>query len=257
MQVTKPASEIRTMPDDGDIESFMRQHSGPKGIRQQQKEAKKRRNKAVKQIMKTEERMLLKYLYMEGYADSYEEAEYLLEELDDEVFYENVSTGNARRASFGNISQRVTASQAAEIRASARRRPEPEPEPRAPKAPKGPTTVPSRGVSANEPALRRRTPEGHRKRGSSPAQTAEKQAKLLATGHSGSTGRYSRTPTPETKERAKRIRAALRNRKNWGTKAEEYVLEYLVQEGYANSYKNADVILELMSEEWFEQILND
>ena len=103
-------------------------------------------------------------------------------------------------------------------------------------------------------------PEGHRKRGSSPASTADKKAKQLATGHSGRTGSYSGRPTPESKERAKAIRKALRNRANWGkpkTQAEEYVLEYLIQEGYADSYESADVILELMSDEWFEQILND
>ena len=212
---------------------------------------------------KKEERMLLKYLYMEGYADSYEEAEYLLEELTDEEFEElceNVSTGNARRASFGNIPQRVTASQAAEVRRAAQRKPEPEPQPRAPKTPKGPTTVPSRGVSGGESVLRRRTPEGHRKRGASPVAVAKRRQRILSTGRDPSaatSGGMVRQPTPESKARAKRIGAALRNKANWGTKAEEYVLEYLVQEGYANSYENADVILELMSDEWFEQILND
>lgn len=219
---------------------------------------------------------LLKYLYFEGYVDSYEEAEYLLEELDDdefdelyeEVFYENVSTGNARRASFGNIPQRVTASQAAEIRRSARRVPEPEPEPRAPKAPKGPTTVPSRGVSGDEPALRRRTPEGHRKRGASPVAVAKRRARLLSTGQDtaqqnvGSAGRYgyARKPTEASKARAKKIRAALKKSKNWGTpqaNAEEYVLEYLVQEGYTDSYDSAMEILQEMSGEWLVEILSN
>lgn len=86
MHVSRPAGSNVTMSDNGDIESFMKQHSGPKTILQQQKDAKKRRDKAVKQIMKTEERKILKYLYMEGYADSYEKAEIILELMSDEWF---------------------------------------------------------------------------------------------------------------------------------------------------------------------------
>ncbi len=47
------------------------------------------------------------------------------------------------------------------------------------KEPPEPTTVPSRGVGAEEPALRRRTPEGHRKRGASPMSVAKKKQKLI------------------------------------------------------------------------------
>lgn len=92
VEIKKP---IVSLPPGGDIEEFMKQHSGGNLVRKKAKEALKRRDKAVnrimktnKQMMKTEERMLLKYLYMEGYADSYEEAEYLLEELNDEEFEE-------------------------------------------------------------------------------------------------------------------------------------------------------------------------
>lgn len=231
---------------------------------------------------------ILKYLYFEGYADSYEEAEYLLEELTDDEFdalcedvlYENVSTGNARRASFGGIAQRVSAAEADRIRAAARRSREPIPEPveRKPKEPKGPTTVPSRGVPAEEPALRRRTPEGHRKRGSTPATTAKVRARILSTGSDPRRRYSSGRTTPQGQERAKTIRKLLKTSGTWGTpsansewrqqkRAErserlglnreefEYLLNYLIDEGYADTYENAEEIFEEMSEGWLLEIL--
>lgn len=148
----------------------------------------------------------------------------------DQELNENVSGGRGRRASSQQapIPQRVTAAQAAEIRRNARQKNDPIPEEpkKKKKEPPEPTTVPSRGVGAEEPALRRRTPEGHRKRGASPMSVAKKKQRLLSTGQDTTQKyRYARTPTPESKARAKKISAALRNRENWGSKKESLTFQ--------------------------------
>ena len=219
---------------------------------------------------------LLKYVYFEGYANSYKEAEDLLEELNDkefdslceEVLYERSfygkQPGQAIQTTGPKRSGGDTSSSGPDLDTMRARfkqaDKEEEVEKASSKKTKEPTTVPSRGVAGNESAIRRRTPEGHRKRGASPIAVAQRRQRILSTGrdpNAKSSGGMVRQPTPESQARAKKIGAALRNKKNWGTKSEEYVLEYLVQEGYANSYENADTILQFMSDDWFEQILND
>jgi hypothetical protein len=236
--------------------------------------------------MNQEYNRLLKFVYFEGYADSYEDAEYLLEELNDDEFdalfeyflYENVSTGNAKRASFGGIPQRVSATEADRIRADARRSREPIPEPakRKSKEPKGPTTVPSRGVPSDEPALRRRTPEGHMKRGSTPGTTARIRSRILSTGSDPRIKYSSGKTTPKKQQNAKTIRKILKTLDTWGTPSanrelrqqrraerserlglnkEEFVIDYLISEGYTDNYDSAAIIYESMSDEWMYDIL--
>ena len=284
---------------------------------------------------------LLKYVYFEGYADSYESAECLLESLDDdefeylcegvfsstfsgavtadaneraaethktaadsehtspknrkrhrdtaaqhlvsarrkrrktnEEFYgidENVSGGRARRASSRRapISQRVSDSEAAEIRRNARENPKPTastPEDdsleamksrfkaetdteNAEKEAKKPKSVPSRGIGASEKVLRKgkkRTPGG----------TAQQRVATL-----GSRGRELGQPNyswPRDEVRSKRISAALKKRDKWGTPEaakEEFVIDYLVTEGYTDNYDSAIEIYESMSDEWLDTIL--
>jgi hypothetical protein len=236
--------------------------------------------------MNQEYNRLLKFVYFEGYADSYEDAEYLLEELNDDEFdalfeyflYENVSTGNAKRASFGGIPQRVSATEADRIRDDARRSREPIPEPakRKSKEPKGPTTVPSRGVPSDEPALRRRTLEGHMKRGSTPGTTARIRARILSTGSDPRIKYSSGKTTPKKQQNAKTIRKILKTLDTWGTPSanrelrqqrraerserlglnkEEFVIDYLISEGYTDNYDSAAIIYESMSDEWMYDIL--
>lgn len=282
---------------------------------------------------------LLKYVYFEGYADSYESAECLLESLDDdefeylcegvfsskfsgavtadadesaakkhktvadaehtspenrkryrdtaaqhlvsarrkrrktnEEFYgidENVSGGRARRASSRRapISQRVSDSEAAEIRRNARENPKPTastPEDdsleamksrfkaetgaeNAEKEARKPKSVPSRGIGASEKVLRK----GKR---STPGGTAQQRVTEL--GRRGR--REGKKPyAPGDEVRSKRISAALKNRDKWGTPEaakEEFVIDYLVTEGYTDNYDSAIEIYESMSDEWLDTI---
>ncbi len=174
---------------------------------------------------------------------------------------ENVSTGSARRASFSRapIAQRVSDAEAKEIRRRAQETSKPVQEKPKPQ-PKGPTTVPSRGISADEPALRRKTPEGHRKRGGSPESIAKKKARLLSTGDdmNASRGMPRQKVDDKTKARAKKIREILKNKKNWGTKKEEYemIANYLYNEGFIiDSIEELDEIIESMSDELKNEIL--
>lgn len=216
---------------------------------------------------------LLKYVYFEGYANSYEEAEYILEQLSDEEFNvlcENVSGGRGRRASSRRapISQRVSDSEAREIRRNARENPKPTasaPEDdsleamksrfraetdaeNAEKEAKKPKRVPSRGIGASEGVLRK----GKK---STPGGTAQQRVTEL--------GRRRRQQGKKPyaagdDERSRRISAALKKRDKWGTPEaakEEYVIDYLVTEGYTDNYDSAIVIYESMSEEWLDTIL--
>lgn len=209
---------------------------------------------------------LLEYLYFNDYADSYENAEHLIQQLSDEEYqdlYENTGLGGNKRAHGARVDQRVTDDELAKIRADAKRprpsasRPDDsreamrarfKAEDEKPQKIEEPTTVPSRGVGGNEPVLRRRKPNGHRIRGGSPEYIATKKARSLAGGG------------PETKARQKKIRAALKKSKKWGTpeaRNEAYVLEHLISEGYAEDYNSAVAICESMSDEWFESILSE
>lgn len=232
--------------------------------------------------MKTfEYHQFLKYIYFEGYADSYEGAENLIEELDNEeidnlyekfanesiedFIFENVSGGRGKRAksSRAPIPQRVTARQAREIRTNARQNPRPSPaKPSndslaamrkrfedAEKESKKQKPLPSRGIGASERVLRRR-----KKR--TPGGTAQERVAEL--------GRRLRQigkkpfKWPEDENRMKRISAALKKRKQWGTPEaanEEYVINYLISEGYTDTLESAEIIIENMSEQWLYDIL--
>ena len=223
--------------------------------------------------MSYEYHQLLKYVYFEGYADSYEEADYLLEQLSDEEFdelCENVSGGRATRASSRRapISQRVTDTEAKEIRQNARENPRqsvsaPEDDSReamkarfkaetdaenVEKEAKKPKRVPSRGIGASEPVLRRgkkRTPGG----------TAQQRVTELGRRRRGQS---QKPETLQDRERSKKISAALKKRDKWGTPEaakEEFVIDYLVTEGYTDNYDSAIAIYESMSDEWLDTIL--
>ena len=185
--------------------------------------------------------------------------------------YENVSGGRGRRASSRRapISQRVSDSEAREIRRNAKENPRPTvsaPEDdsleamksrfraetdaeNAEKEAKKPKRVPSRGIGASERVLRK----GKK---STPGGTAQQRVTELGR-RSRELGqpRYS---WPRDEERSRRISAALKNRDKWGTPEaarEEYVIDYLVTEGYTDNYDSAIAIYESMSGEWLDTIL--
>jgi len=200
---------------------------------------------------------LLEYLYFNNYADSYENVEHLIQQLSDEEYqdlYENTGLGGNKRAHGAKVDQRVTDAELEDIRASAKR---PRPSASRPQddsleamkerfkeEEEGEKVkpVPSRGIGAGEPVL-----GGKRKR--KPGGMAQIKANKLRRGS-----------TQAERERGKKISAALKNKKKWGTpeaRNEAYVLEHLISEGYADNYNSAAAICESMSDEWFYSIISE
>jgi hypothetical protein len=186
---------------------------------------------------------------------------------------ENVSGGRARRASSRRapISQRVTDRQAQEILANARENPRPSSvapsddsleamkqrfkaetdAEDAEKEAKKPKPVPSRGIGSSERVLR-----GGKKR--TPGGTA--QARVTELNRRRRQQGKKPYQWPQDEERAKRISAALKKGSKWGTPEaakEEYVINYLISEGYVDNYESAIVIYESMSDNWFYDILGE
>ena len=113
--------------------------------------------------------------------------------------------------------------------------------------------VPSRGIGHMDHVLRRNRIDSRGiTRPTTPQSEAKSRLKYLnwleRNGHGGESN----------KKMIKRMRAALRKRDKWGTPEaakEEYVIDYLVTEGYTSNYDSAIAIYESMSDEWLDTIL--
>ena len=197
---------------------------------------------------------LLKYLYFEGYADTYQDAEELLESLSDnefDILCEGTFHGKQPGRAIQIIGDRRSGSSPSfskpnldDMRARFRQADAEEAaEAEARQTPR----LPSRGIGESEPVLR-----GKKKR--KPGGTAQQRvATLRARMRKGEDSQNMR-------DRVARLRAALKKREKWGTPEaakEEYILNYLVTEGYADSYEQAEEILIHMSDLWEETILNE
>lgn len=131
---------------------------------------------------------LLKYVYLEGYANSYEEAEYILEQLNDEEFDE-LCENVFRSRDTGAVN-----------------------------------------ADADERA-------------------AEMHKTVSGASHTSSENRKRHRDAA-----AQHLVSARRKRRKAKTN-EEYVIDYLVTEGYTDNYDSAIAIYESMSEEWLDTIL--
>lgn len=197
-------------------------HSGAKSIEKDINERNKRRNKAVERI---------------------------LNKMKEEYLYENVPTGKSKRASFGGIPQRVTADEVKRLKAAAKASREPIPEPKERKQRKG-VLAPSRGIEPSERELR-----GNRFTSGGLAQRRLNDLKARLRSPNIDMSDYVKF-----EKRAAAIKAALKNKKSWGKQRSlnnsiEYVLDYLLDEGYVNSYEDGLSLMELMSTEWLGHIL--
>ena len=191
----------------------------------------------------------------EAYLEVYQKLD---EVIGDEYYLiENVSTGKSKRASFGGIAQRTTNSEVEKIKSSAR----------ASKINKLSKENRKGGISRNSGELRG---------GESPNNAAtKKRSKLKPV-------MPHMRKTPEQKEIGRRdsnIRGALSD-PHWGTRAanydwrqerrsarserlglnkEEYdcLINYILDERYANSYDEAEYILENILEEDFDKIVEE
>lgn len=140
---------------------------------------------------------LLKYVYFEGYADSYEEAESLLEHLTDEEFsqlyslYESSGMTPENEKTWNRLVRE-----------------------------KGPNPFTNPRKSKTKSASRREE------------------------------------PTPQQKSQSGSSEVARKNRKKIEYREDyEMILSYLLDEGYADNEKSALAIMNSMSEEWMESII--
>lgn len=113
--------------------------------------------------------------------------------------------------------------------------------------------VPSRGIGHLEQSLRRgRTDDRGITRPTTPQSLAKERLKDLNWLHRNGYG------DENTQKQIKRMRTAIRKKDKWGTPEaakEEYVINYLMVEGYTDNYGSAIAIYESMSEEWLDTIL--
>jgi len=137
--------------------------------------------------MSFEYHQLLKYVYFEGYADSYEDAEYIIENLSDEEF--DVLCENVFRSRSSGAASADAANAAAEMH----------------------KTISNAAGMSNSGRKRHR-------------------------------------------DAAARLKITARRKRKEKTN-EDYVIDYLVSEGYTHDYDSALEIYEVMSEEWLDTIL--
>lgn len=203
-------------------------HSGAKSIEKDINERNKRRNKAVERI---------------------------LNKMKEEYLYENVSTGKGAAAKFaakhGGIPQRRTDKEIAQLKADAKVSREPIPEPKERKQRKG-LRAPSRQIQPTERVLRgeRSTPKGLAQARLNRLNKELRKANL----------HMDISDISRMGARAERIKKIIKDKENWGKKRTlnndiEYVLDYLLDEGYVNSYEDGIHLMELMSTEWLGHIL--
>lgn len=156
---------------------------------------------------------------------------------------ENVPTGKAKRARFGGITQRTSAAEAERIRAAAKAPKVVLPEPKERVKRKG-IQAPSRGIKPTERELRgkRFTPAGLASRRASDLKARLRDPNLPMSDY------------VKFEKRAAAIKAALKNKKSWGDDV-EYVLDYLLSEGFVDSYEDGIYMIELMTPEFLSGIL--
>ena len=169
---------------------------------------------------------LLKYVYFEGYANSYEEAEYILEQLSDEEFdelCENVFRSRNTGAVNADADEKAAEMHKTVADAS--------------------HTSPENRRSHRDAAAQHLVSARRKRRKSSTHLKAAEMHKTVADApHTSPENRKSHRNAA-----AKHLLKAKTN--------EEYVIDYLVAEGYTDNYDSAIAIYESMSEEWLDTIL--
>jgi hypothetical protein len=175
---------------------------------------------------------------------------------------ENVSTGRSRAARAGLTSQKPHET-AAEIRAQAARaraalsssqerqkqKEERKKELEAKRASIQP--LPSRGVGPEEKVLTRK-----RVGGKTPYGIA--RSRLARLKKNAQDMNISIDDTVRLHKRIEKMQNAMSNKKNWGVKEElDFIIDYLIDEGYTDTINSAIHIAENMSDKWLYSILID
>ncbi len=161
---------------------------------------------------------LLKFLYFEGYADSYEEAEYILEDMSDEEFEDlnEVSTNWSQKPLSGKKLEKFNK----EIKRQKEQL----------------KKTPNSSLRPSDQAALKRMIAREKEQEQSPTRSARKVE-------------------PATQEQPRKRTTKLANVKI----AEDFdiISEFLFVEGYADTIESAELMVESISEEWVEEILDE
>lgn len=234
---------------------------------------------------------LLKFLYFEGYADSYEEAEYILESMTDEEFEgllesSGMSPENRRtwermvrekgpnpltspqrkpQRSARRIEQPSTATQPRkkrkleyEVREETEEMDEGFKEPDLEKMKRQEYRHTKKAVSQSGGS--RGTSKNRASKMSSIRGALERGEDPRADGYGGARAARGNPPADHRAAFSKNpLNNPPRPVKKPGVQNEEFesVVEYLFVEGYADTIENAELMAECISEEWINQILNN
>lgn len=216
---------------------------------------------------------LLKFLYFEGYADSYAEAEELLESISDEEFEEILEAHSfplkpSERAIVDRIARRnrgedvpipSSTKSAKKVEPKAKTEPEAEePQPRKKRKlefevregyvdwEKGSLTIPAR-VAGNRKthSPKERAGNSQFRKFADATTTRGTQGKI---GRKGKLARLAAKQSDVIQKTTEKYREGLK---------EEFdvVAEYLFVEGYADTVENAEIMAENISEEWVNEIM--
>jgi hypothetical protein len=226
---------------------------------------------------------LLKFLYFEGYADSYAEAEELLESMSDEEFEEIIEAskepdlnkmkrqeyrhskkstsqrgggrGDARNRAFKMSSVRDALERGEDPRADTYGGAQKTPIDHRASFSKNPLNNPPRRVK--EPGVKKEEYDNLTERMRDEPDEAEqlRQSDMIARDPRVKAEREAsrRAAQAASKERLKKQGLKRKD----GTPVFEEVVEYLFVEGFADTIENAEVMAENISEQWIDEILNE
>jgi hypothetical protein len=164
---------------------------------------------------------LLKFLYFEGYADSYEEAEYILEDMSDDEFEDlcekklahSFPLKPSERRSVENIGRMLD----------------------------GDYSVPPGGRSSTETRSARK-PDPTPTTPNTPPTTSKPKRKSEFIDRSGASDQGNRGSRRRIREEREDF---------------DVVVEYLFVEGFADTIENAEVMAENISGDWVDEILDE
>lgn len=161
---------------------------------------------------------LLKFLYFEGYADSYEEAEYILEDMSDEEFEDlnEVSRNWSQKPWSAKKIEKFNK----EIERQKEQR----------------KKTPNSSLRPGDQAALKRILAREKKQEQSPTRSARKVE-------------------PATQEQPRKRTTNLANVKI--AEDFDIITEFLFVEGFAETIENAEVMAENISEDWVEEILDE
>jgi hypothetical protein len=201
---------------------------------------------------------LLKFLYFEGYADSYAEAEELLESMSDDEFDDLLEKHSfplkpSERRSVENIGRMLRGDYSVppggSVRSRSAKKAEPEPQEQQPKPRK-------RTTDLTKVRMREEFDDLTERMRDEPSEAEQfRQSDMIARNPRVKAEREAAAKKAAQAAQQKLSQQGLKRKD--GTPVFEEVVEYLFVEGFADTIENAEIMAENISEDWVDEILNE